>query len=138
MAPGSARGQIPAMVPLVRAAVLFMVTALTLYSIGVWGERWTAYLEPWHVALFWLGFVCDTAGTEMMRRLAGGFQLNLHSLTGALALLLMLGHAVWATAVLRRHDERARATFHRVSVLVWCVWLVPFITGAIIGRRLGR
>ena len=121
----------------VRAAVWLMVSALALYSIGVWSERWTARLEPWHVTLFWLGFLCDTAGTEMMRRLAGGFQFNLHSLTGALALVLMFGHAAWATAVLWRHDERARATFHRVSVVVWCIWLVPFVTGAVIGRHLG-
>ena len=92
--------------PMVRAAVFLMVSALTLYSIGVWSERWTARLEPWHVVLFWLGFVCDTVGTDMMRRLAGGLQFNLHSLTGALALALMLGHAIWATRVLRRHDDR--------------------------------
>ncbi len=137
MAWDSAAGQIQVMSPMVRAAVLLMVSALTLYSIGVWSERWTARLEPWHVVLFWSGFVCDTAGTEMMRRIAGGLQFNLHSLTGALALALMLGHAIWATVVLRHHDERARATFHRISVAVWCLWLVPFFTGMVLGRRLG-
>jgi len=137
MAYDRAAGQIPPMNPMVRAAVSLMVAALTFYSIGVWSERWTARLAPWHVVMFWLGFVCDTVGTDLMRRLAGGFQFNLHSLTGALALGLMLGHAVWASAVLTRHDERAKATFHRVSVAVWCVWLVPFITGMIIGRHLG-
>ena len=121
----------------VRSAVWLMVSALALYTIGVWSERWTARLEPWHVVMFWLGFSCDTAGTELMRRLAGGFQLNLHSVTGGLALALMLGHAAWATVVLRQGDARVRATFHRVSVAVWCVWLVPFVTGMVIGRRLG-
>ena len=106
-----------------------MLAALTLYSIGVWSERFAHRLRAWHLAFFWCGFACDTVGTDAMRRLVGGLQLNLHGTTGALALLLMFGHAVWATIVLVRADQRAIATFHRVSVFVWAVWLVPFLSG---------
>lgn len=121
---------------IVRLAMLLMTVALTAYSVGVWSERLAGRLEPWHAGLFWLGFLADSAGTELMRRLAGGVQLNLHTATGALALLLMLVHALWATGVLLRRDERAIRTFHRVSVVVWGIWLVPFATGMFIG--LGR
>jgi uncharacterized repeat protein (TIGR03987 family) len=106
-----------------------MLAALTLYSIGVWSERFAHRLRPWHLAFFWCGFVCDTVGTDAMRRLVGGLQFNLHGVTGAVALLLMLGHAVWASRVLVKNDEHAIATFHRVSVFVWAVWLVPFLSG---------
>jgi len=115
--------------PAIRAAAVLMVAALGFYSTGVWSERLAARLKPWHLAMFWLGFACDTAGTERMRRIAGVFRFTFHGTTGIIALLLMLAHALWATLVLVRRDEKAIRTFHRVSVVVWTVWLVPFLTG---------
>ena len=72
-----------------------------------------------------------------MRRMAGGLHWNLHTATGAAALALMLMHAVWATAVLARGDEHRLRTFHRASLVVWTLWLIPFVTGLVIGRRRG-
>ena len=139
LTPGRARGhcQVPPMPPLVKAAVSLMFAAFAFYSLGVWSAVLSRHLKPWHAALFWLGFVCDTVGTDMMRRLAGGLRWNFHTATGATALLLMLGHAVWATSVLLRGEERRLRTFHRASLVVWCAWLIPFVTGLIIGRRNG-
>jgi uncharacterized repeat protein (TIGR03987 family) len=119
--------------PEVRTAALLMVGALGFYSTGVWGERLAARLKPWHLVLFWLGFACDSAGTDRMRRMVGGLRMSFHGVTGAVALLLMLAHALWATAVVLRRDERALLTFHRLSVVVWTVWLVPFLSGALFG-----
>jgi uncharacterized repeat protein (TIGR03987 family) len=68
-----------------------------------------------------------------MRRIVGGLQFNAHGVTGAAALLLMFAHAVWATVVLVRADQRAIAAFHRVSVFVWAVWLIPFVSGVAMG-----
>ena len=121
------------MTPEVRTAAVFMVGALAFYSAGVWGERIAARLKPWHVAMFWLGWGFDTAGTGRMERLAGGLRLNFHGITGAVALVMMLTHAAWATIVLVRRDERAILTFHRISVIVWTIWLVPFFSGALFG-----
>src|SRR5689334_7496020 len=96
-------------------AIGAMTTALTLYTIGVWG-----------------GLAFDTAGTELMRRIAGGvFTPGLHSLTGLVALLLMAAHALWATATLARGREEALRGFHRFSVAVWGLWLIPFASGAL-------
>ena len=121
------------MTPAVRTGALFMVLALVCYSTGVWSERFAARLRPWHVALFWLGFGCDSLGTDRMRRLVAGLRLTFHGATGAVALLLMLAHALWATTVLLRRNERAIVTFHRISVVVWTAWLVPFVSGALFG-----
>ena len=120
------------MTPEVRSAALFMAGALVFYSTGVWGERLAARLKPWHLALFWIGFACDSVGTDQMRRMAGGLRLTFHGVTGAAALLLMLAHALWATAVMLRRDKRAILTFHRISIVVWTVWLVPFLSGALL------
>jgi uncharacterized repeat protein (TIGR03987 family) len=44
------------------------------------------------------------------------------------AILLMVLHAVWAVVVLRRGDEHALTSFHRFSVFVWAVWLIPYFS----------
>lgn len=121
----------------VLAALVLMFAAFALYSVGVWAVVVTRRLRTWHAGLFWAGFILDSAGTEIMRRLAGGFRWNLHTATGAAALSLMLLHAAWASIVLLRRDERALRTFHRISLSVWVIWLVPFITGLLLGRQRG-
>jgi uncharacterized repeat protein (TIGR03987 family) len=102
--------------------------ALVFYSIGVWSERISGRLKVWHLVFFWLGLVCDTWGTGMMFDFAGGMTFDVHGVTGVLAIVLMLVHAVWATIVLVRRDERWITSFHRLSVIVWIVWLVPYLS----------
>jgi len=108
--------------------VIVINLALLFYSIGVWSERFSARLKTWHLVFFWLGLICDTWGTGMMLDMAGGLTFDVHGLTGLLAILLMLIHAIWATVVLIRRNEKLIATFHRFSVLVWFIWLVPYLS----------
>jgi len=123
------------MPPLVKTAVMLMFIAFACYTLGVWSAVFSRRLRPWHALLFWLGFSADTAGTELMRQMAGGFRWGFHTATGGLALLLMLLHAVWATTVLVRGNESRLRAFHRTSLIVWLIWLIPFITGLILGAR---
>jgi uncharacterized repeat protein (TIGR03987 family) len=102
--------------------------ALVFYTIGVWSERISGRLKVWHLVFFWLGLVCDTWGTGMMFDFAGGMTFDVHGVTGVLAIALMLVHAVWATIVLVRRDERWITNFHRFSLVVWVVWLVPYLS----------
>jgi uncharacterized repeat protein (TIGR03987 family) len=122
--------------PLITATVLISL-ALAFYSLGVWAERLARFLEPWHVAAFWLGLAFDVSGTWAMHRMAEGpFDLSdLHTLTGQIALWLMLAHAIWATVVTARGGAKARAGFHRYSLLVWLVWLVPYFGGMYVGMK---
>lgn len=113
-------------------AIVLMVSALTFYSIGVWGEKITGRLKPWQLVFFWLGFACDTSGTTMMTQMAGGMQFNLHGITGLVAILLMVIHAVWATLVLILKKEEAIRNFHKFSLLVWLLWLIPFVSGLVL------
>jgi uncharacterized repeat protein (TIGR03987 family) len=114
---------------------VLITLALVFYTIGVWSERLAGRLKAWHVVFFWLGLACDTAGTAIMMEYAGGLTADLHGVTGVAAILLMVAHAVWATVVLARRDERAILTFHRFSVAVWVVWLVPYLSGVVMGMR---
>ena len=112
--------------------MIIISLALVFYSIGVWSERFTGVLKAWHLVFFWLGLICDTWGTGMMLDMAEGLTFDFHGVTGLIAILLMLIHAIWATIVLIRKDERAIYTFHRFSVFVWVIWLIPYLSPMII------
>ncbi len=115
-------------------AIMSITSALIFYTIGVWSEKKQGELKKWHLIMFYLGLVFDTIGTSLMTRIAkGGFQLNFHGTTGLLAIILMIFHALWATSVLAKNDEKAKANFHKFSIIVWIIWLIPFISGAIFG-----
>jgi len=122
-------------------ASIIITAALIFYSIGVWSERIQGRLKPWHLAFFVLGLICDTWGTGMMLDFAGGMTIDIHGITGVIAILLMFIHAVWAAIVLKRKNENAIQNFHlkrknenaiqnfhKFSVLVWVIWLIPYFS----------
>lgn len=110
-------------------STILITLALIFYSIGVWSERIAGRLKAWHLIFFWGGFVFDTTGTGIMLEMAGRITFDIHGLTGLIAILLMLIHAVWATVVLLRKDEQAIVNFHKFSLVVWLIWLVPYFSG---------
>lgn len=126
------------MKPILIAVIISITMALIFYTIGVWSEHRAKVLMPKHLAFFWLGLCFDATGTELMSHMAsgsGGGLMTLHGITGMIAIILMLVHAVWATAVMIRKDEQMMHTFHRFSITVWVIWLVPFVLGMIMGMR---
>ena len=127
-------------------AIILITSALFFYSIGVWSEHLQRVLKWWHAGFFALGLICDGSGTYLMTRLAGsgegtdgGFGAGLNAVmavTGAVALLLMVIHLAWAVVVLLRDRDAEKKRFHKFSLLVWGIWLVPYFTGAV-GTSLG-
>jgi len=111
--------------------------ALIFYSLGVWSERIARYLKPWHVVAFWIGFTFDVSGTYAMHLLAKGrFDITEpHTLTGQLALWLMLIHSIWATRVVMKNNEKLRLSFHKFSIIVWLIWLIPYFGGMFLGMK---
>jgi uncharacterized repeat protein (TIGR03987 family) len=116
-------------------STIAITLALVFYSIGVWSERLARILKPKHLAFFWAGFVFDTTGTTLMTTLAAKIQnesfLNIHAVTGILAIVLMLIHATWATLTLISGNEKRLRSFHKFSLVVWFIWLVPYCLGFI-------
>jgi uncharacterized repeat protein (TIGR03987 family) len=110
-------------------AIVSMFSALGLYTIGVWAERIAGRLNTWHLILFWFGLTFDTLGTALMGRMSGKFEFDFHGITGALAIIFMLGHAIWASIVLLKNQEKLKINFHKFSLAVWTGWLIPFVTG---------
>ncbi|OOM81014.1 hypothetical protein CLPUN_11740 [Clostridium puniceum] len=115
-------------------AIMSITLALIFYTIGVWIEKIQKELKIWHLFTFYLGLIFDTLGTTLMSKIAmGSFQFNFHGITGLLAIILMLFHALWATIVLIKNNEKTKANFHKFSIVVWIIGLVPFVSGAILG-----
>lgn len=115
-------------------AIISITSALLFYTIGVWSEKIQGELKKWHLVIFWVGLIFDTLGTTLMSKLAeSGFKLNFHGITGLLAIILMLFHAAWATVVLIKNDSKTKANFHKFSIVVWIIWLIPYVSGAIFG-----
>ena len=110
------------------SVTIIITAALIFYTLGVWIERIHGRLEPLHLALFYAGLACDTVGTGMMFRFAGGMTFDMHGISGLLAIILMLIHAAWATIVLIRNSAGWRRKFSRFSVFVWAVWLIPYFS----------
>lgn len=122
------------------AAITAITLALIFYTIGVFSERKAKVLNKNHVITFYLGLICDTTGTFLMSQIAKSgvsgiseTSAMIHGITGTIAILLMLFHAVWATWVLYKNDKEKQRVFHKFSIFVWCVWLIPYVIGAIIG-----
>lgn len=115
-------------------AIIFITLALVFYTLGVFGEKLSGSLKKWHFVIFWLGFACDTTGTTLMGRLAGDvLTVSFHSITGLAAIILMAIHAIWATIVLLRGSAESKRKFHRFSIFVWLIWLIPYLSGMIYG-----
>ena len=120
-------------------AIITITLALVFYTIGVWSEHRSRTLKKVHLIFFWLGLCMDTTGTILRGRIAersmfsGG--VSLHGVTGALAIILMIVHAVWATVVLWKNNEGPAKNFHKFSLVVWAIWLVPYVLGMIIGMK---
>ncbi|PIH04056.1 HsmA family protein [Clostridium combesii] len=121
-------------------AIVTITLALAFYTAGVWSERKSNTFKKWHVITFWIGLVFDTTGTLTMEKIVKtgntaifSNKLALHGITGELAIVLMLLHALWATWVLYKKDENKKVIFHKFSITVWVIWLIPYIIGMIIG-----
>ena len=124
------------------SAIVLITAALVLYSTGVFSERRAGRLRWGHVGLFGAGLAFDAAGTALMTVIAAdpsrgrtggptGVLNGVMASTGATALALMAIHFGWALVVLFRDREAERFTFHRFSLAVWGLWLIPYITGAL-------
>ena len=72
-----------------------------------------------------------------MFEMVGGMIFDIHGISGLLAILLMLIHAVWATIVLVKKDEQAIKNFHKFSVVVWLIWLIPYFSPMLFGMAGG-
>lgn len=115
-------------------SIVSITLALMFYTIGVWSEKNQGELKSWHLLMFILGLSFDVTGTTLMSMLSSeSFQTNFHGVTGLAAIVLMFFHALWAAFVLIKNDKSAKESFHKFSLFVWLIWLIPYISGMMAG-----
>lgn len=118
---------------MLNTAIIFISLACLFYTVAVLAEKTQNMLKGWHVVVFWLGLAFDTIGTTAMSKIVGSFQFDFHGVTGMLAILLMIIHTLWATCVLHSEDIQLKVNFHKLSIIVWLIWLIPMVSGMLFG-----
>ncbi|PHR92983.1 MAG: TIGR03987 family protein [Robiginitomaculum sp.] len=121
------------MPPLLIFAVILFTIALVFYTWGVWAEYRIKRLQSVHAKLFFAGVCVDSSATVLTYIAVGGLTLTAHSIMGFISLFLMIIHFVWALWVLRGNDEQKLTRFHRLSLFVWSVWMLSYVSGFVLG-----
>ena len=110
------------------AATCVIVAALLFYSVGIWVEHVKGRLRFWHIGFMLVGLVCNAIGIGLMKSLAQFTSVNneMHTLVGVITIFIMMAHSMWAIWVLTDKSAQARNYYNRLSIFLWCLWLVPF------------
>lgn len=121
---------------LILVSVVSITAALVFYTVAVWMNFFAKELRPLHVGLFVCGMITDVAATSMMAAsIEGRVTWDLHTISGYTALVLMLlVTSAGLFATFRKHAWLL-GNFHRISIPVWCVWMVSWITGVVLGLQ---
>jgi len=114
-------------------AIFLFTIALLFYSISVWAGWFSKRLKLWHLNVFFIGFLADVIATILTYVALGGLVFTLHSMLGFISIALMAMHVAWATTIMWKRDERAIGSFHRISVFVWSIWMISYLSGFVLG-----
>jgi uncharacterized repeat protein (TIGR03987 family) len=116
----------------VRPLETLFFAALALYTVATWADRRKGELRPWMVLVFGSALAADLTGTVLLcAAVTDAWRPTLHMLTGTASLAIMALHFAWALLALRRGGP-SEARFRRWSVWAWALWLVSFVSGAVI------
>lgn len=123
------------MSPLLISAIVVITLALVFYSIGVLGEAKRKLLKWKDVYFFAAGLIADFTGTMMMVQISNRgenvlapWASQLMAISGTAAIFLMAIHIVFAIVVMRKYSSY-RESFHKWSLVIYCLWLVSYVLG---------
>jgi uncharacterized repeat protein (TIGR03987 family) len=117
-------------------SVISICAALVFYTIGVWWNFKTKRLTKGQAACFVLGLITDVAATSgMAASVKGEMRYDLHTISGYTALFLMMLVTTAAVVGIARQHEGVLSRFHKVSVPVWFIWMISWITGVVVGLQ---
>jgi hypothetical protein len=126
--------------PATMLGTLFVLVALVLYSIAVWGAFRRRAFTQRDLVLLVVGLVFDVAATASMSSTIGwtlDLRAGLPTAHTVLALLAMLGMLVGTVAgymAFRKTDAKAMLRVTRWIVAPWALWAFIFVWG---GSRIG-
>ncbi len=109
--------------------IALFTLALVFYSTSVWAGWFSKRLKVWHIYVFLIGLIADYVATILTYISLGVITTTLHSILGFVSIILMTIHVVWAVLIMVRNNEKAMNSFHRVSVVVWSIWMLSYLSG---------
>ena len=118
---------------LILLSVVLITLALVLYSTAVWLNWRSRRLTAGVLVIFWIAVACDALATRFMGARVETIRWDLHTISGYLALALMGMLAAWGTLVLLARRDEWLASFHRIALPVWTLWVVSYLTGVYLG-----
>ncbi len=121
------------MSPLLLIGVVLFTIAMVFYTWGVFSERKAHRLMPKHVKLFACGVAVDSVATVLTYVVIGGLVFTPHAIMGFISLSLMAIHFVWAIFALRAGKEKTLTNFHKLSLFVWTIWMISYLSGFVLG-----
>lgn len=109
---------------------IFLFTiALVFYSISVWAGWFSKRLKLWHIYVFLIGLFTDYLATVLTYVAIGGIVFTWHAILGFISIALMTIHVVWSIIVYLNKNEQSITSFHRISIIVWGIWMVSYLSG---------
>ncbi len=116
--------------------MLFVLVAMVLYSLGVWGAFRRRAFTRTHLILLVVGLAFDIGATAAMSSTIGwtldmrpGLPL-VHTVLALLAFFGMLAGTVAAYVAFRRTDTGAMKTVTRWLLAPWVLWAFMFVWGS--------
>ncbi len=113
--------------------VYLFTLALVFYSISVWAGWFAKRLKLWHIYVFLIGLFTDYVATVLTYISIGSIVFTPHAILGFLSIFLMTIHVIWAIIVYRAGKEDSITTFHKLSLVVWSIWMLSYLSGAYLG-----
>lgn len=116
-------------------STIYMIVALAFYTYAVFNGRKEG-LKGKHLLAFGVGLIMDSKGTYDMSVLASatGGVGPLHYYTGIGGLAGMAFHFLLAlAATVAAKADQANHAFHRISLFIYTLWLLAFLSGGVIG-----
>lgn len=118
-------------------ALVFTIIAFIFYTVAVWETKKTNTINNKQLAFFWLGVILVTISLFFMSQLNMDVQGSMfHKFFGYLSILLMFVHTIFATIVVKFEREDLSKKFYEYSLIFWGLWLIPFISGMMLGMML--
>ncbi len=121
------------MTNLILFSVVLITLALALYSVAVWRSWRARRLTVATLLIFWLAVFSDAAATKLMGARVETITWDLHTITGYLALALMMALSAWGTLAVLGKREEWLTRFPSVAVPIWVIWVVSYATGVYLG-----
>ena len=115
-------------------ALIALLAALVLYTIGTWGAFRRRGFSTRLVAVLWVGLIADSVATVGMGMSIGGLDLRpgvplVHTVLALLAMLGMFLATAFGTYAAVSGDEDIGRAWSRVIVAPWALWVAVFVWG---------